>query len=587
MEPINDPTEFYLGLLEKNLRTQNSFLSLSSPNPHFKSNVKNFSTTFTNAIIMMNIMKSNSLSARKIVKTLNRYVKKQRNKQLSFNYWDKNVDEYKNIPYPDDLDDTFCALTALHEYDDSYLTGKDMRRIIELLVHQEAEVGGPYYTWITDGDDIEWRDIDLAVNSNIAYFLSRVGIDLPNISNLVEKAIDNDRINSRYYPQSSPVAYFISKWYQGPKKTKLVAILEKMYDLPSSTFLDKLLVSISLVRHGQSNHPNVQRTFEILSKSRNIANKAYPFYRGVNPNSDGMKYFSGSPSLTLSFAVEFLTLHDTKISSKKRLIDSDRNKLAEVNRLAFESAESELRLAKGEIQKCGLDRLKVMSKNPDMAMITAIPCIAYSSLKTKKKIKKDILDALSLATLFGWLAYDIYDDFFDNHGTPAQLSVANFALRKLSSIFTSEYLPRDFHEYFHRVMAVVDNANAKESNRVPVKFHRGNLIIDKKLFSTAKSINKLHEKSIAHVLGVVAIYSLLKKSTSSSETSSANKFFENYLSARQMIDDMHDWEEDLSMGKLNSSSAQMVIFAYESGIDRLSINQLRLLFLGKNCNQDL
>jgi len=577
MKQVESLIEFYLESLVANLKGRNSFYSLSSSSPQFDANVFEFSTVFSNAIILQNLM-SSKLESNKITETLNIFLRKQKNNQLSFNYWSKKSPEYKKIPYPDDLDDTFCSLSALSMYDRYYLSGKDMRKITDLLVHQEAKLGGPYFTWIVGENDIEWKDIDLAVNSNIAYFLSLYDIDLPNITEFIEKAINSDKLQSKYYPLSTPIAYFISKWYQGSEKSSLILFLEKKYESVEATFLDKLLVSIALLNYNLKEHPYISNTLNQLSCEPLSAQMPYPFYRGVNPLNDGKKYYSGSQSLTTSFALEFLTLYQKLAGTNIEHKENNVNQLIHINEKIFKKVSKELITAKGEIKYEGLKRLKIMSKNPDMHLITAIPYITYKSIKTNKVIDERILEKLSTATLYGWLAYDIYDDFFDNQGKPAELSVANFSLRKLTEIFTSTFLPQKFHDFFHKIMNDVDNANAEECKGPQVNITNNMLSINAALVKKAKDLKSIYEKSIGHVLAVVAVYSLVDKLPNHKNTKKIINFFKHYLTARQIIDDMHDWEEDLRMGKLNSCTSRMIIHAFDNKQLELSVEELRLLF---------
>jgi len=79
--------------------------------------------------------------------------------------------EFKSKPYPDDLDDTFCALNALYLFDRKLISGSAYAYIIQLLTKVEKNEGGPYKTWLVSKKTSGWDDVDIVVNSNIAYFL--------------------------------------------------------------------------------------------------------------------------------------------------------------------------------------------------------------------------------------------------------------------------------------------------------------------------------------------------------------------------------------------------------------------------------
>lgn len=563
-------------ILEKNILNNDSFESLSSANTDFSSDCLKFHTVFTNAIILICLSESKTSVSDTISRKLFSFLKKQKGDLCTFNYWDKNSKEYSKIPYPDDLDDTFCALLAMYKFNKLSISGNDLKKILEVLISQEVETGGPYYTWLVDQNDVEWKDIDLAVNSNIANFLTEFGIELQNITSFIDESINNNSIKSRYYPTSTPVAYFISRSYKGQSKKKLKNTLETLYSRESSTLLDRIIISSSLLRLNLFQHELVARTIETLLDANINTSNAFPFYRGVNPFLNGKKYYAGSENLTAALTIEFLTLY------KKKAIEigasHTKASLEKQNRIVCNDVSLELQQAHGIIAEYGAERLDTLLKNPDMAFITCIPYIIYRSFKTPIKIENFILADIAKATLFGWLAYDIYDDFFDNQSIPYHLSVANFSLRKLSTTFTSDYLSKEFHSFFHETMNIVDNANASEAKMPIIKVKNNALILDDKIIPIIRSNASPENKSIGHILPIVAIYSLVGYSPQHNKTLTAINFFKNYLAARQLIDDMHDWEEDLKLGKINTVAFQIINEALKKQKKKVTINYLRSLF---------
>src|SRR5438876_3918375 len=133
------------------------------------------------------------------------------------------------MPYPDDLDDTFCALSALRLHDPDLVNEAALGRVVHLLVALETQVGGPYRTWIAPEDaPAVWRDVDLAVNANIAYFLRLTGTTLPGLTAIMEQGIMAKTLSSPYYPSLYPVAYFVARAYQGPEGVALANQLRSL-----------------------------------------------------------------------------------------------------------------------------------------------------------------------------------------------------------------------------------------------------------------------------------------------------------------------------------------------------------------------
>ena len=98
--------------------------------------------------------------------------------------------------------------------------------LVSLLTSLEIKEGGPYKTWLVDKKVKKiWKDVDLAVNSNIAYLLFLNEIDIPNLSRFINSKIAKLDFNSPYYPTPFPIIYFISKFYNGKHKERIINFL--------------------------------------------------------------------------------------------------------------------------------------------------------------------------------------------------------------------------------------------------------------------------------------------------------------------------------------------------------------------------
>jgi hypothetical protein len=77
--------------------------------------------------------------------------------------------------------------------------------------------------------------------------------------------------------------------------------------------------------------------------------------------------------------------------------------------------------------------------------------------------------------------------------------------------------------------------------------------------------SQLANKSLGHALGPVAILFALGCGENSAEVKGAMRFFKNYIIARQLNDDAHDWEDDLKRGQINAVGALLLNDAKGSG----------------------
>src|SRR5258708_6891484 len=193
---IHKAVEYLLGQQEKD----GNFITLSSKNPNNFTGAFQFHSTFTTSLILSSlseIEKSEKVS--KIQKIAVSFLLSQKSKSNSFNYWTRESDEAQKMPYPDDLDDTSCAWSGLYLFDKSLIDGITLAKIVAILNLTEEKEGGPYKTWIvSDKADKVWRDVDIAVNSNVAYFLSLLEIDLPNVTNFINSCIEKNKLISPY-----------------------------------------------------------------------------------------------------------------------------------------------------------------------------------------------------------------------------------------------------------------------------------------------------------------------------------------------------------------------------------------------------
>jgi hypothetical protein len=169
-------------------------------------------------------------------------------------------------------------------------------------------------------------------------------------------------------------------------------------------------------------------------------------------------------------------------------------------------------------------------------------------------ISNQILLELGAANLYGWIAYTIYDDFFDREGDPRLLSVANMSLRESSELFNG-VLPPDmwFSQYVKKVFDQIDEANLDET--VTMRCDPDEVW---NIPNPPSGVCNLAQKSLGHLLGPMAIMWALGYTNESQEFQSIEEFFKHYLIARQLNDDAHDWESDSARGIITPVVAELI-----------------------------
>lgn len=574
MNEIERAIQKGINYLAKNQEEDGGFLSLSSPNPHDFSLARKFHTLFPVALILSSLNKlPDGVGGKTIRKKAVQFLLTQKSPYWTFNYWQRDSREARKMPYPDDLDDTSCALAAIFEYDKKLINAKALTNILAVLTALEEKEGGPYRTWLVDerGGE-EWKDIDLVVNCNVAYFLSLQEVSLKSINKFVEQAIETKKYHSRYYPSFYPIAYFISRFYKGKKKRELAECIlskrEANYKWENPLFT-ALAVS-SLLNLGFSSS-DLEKSIEyILGEQGNGSWKPYALY--PDPVISGKLYYCGSRALTTAFCIEalgkFSARSESVRKSRKAETDGDqkrmRKKIVAITDQRFSNLHSEL------TEKFLAVRKKIL-KGDKTNQVTLLPYYVQKSLGNNKPADENVLAELGAAGLYGWMAYTIYDDFFDGEGDPEVLSLANICLRELTSIYCDNFAKDEkFLRFFRNTMDRIDSANAWEVSNCRAQLTGSSLTIPDRLPEFGK-LERLANRSIGHALGPVAVLYLDTGNIESPDVKNLMAFFENYIIARQLNDDAHDWEDDLKRGQLSPTVVAVLKRYVKSNVSKGSM----------------
>lgn len=170
-----------------------------------------------------------------------------------------------------------------------------------------------------------------------------------------------------------------------------------------------------------------------------------------------------------------------------------------------------------------------------------------SSLRRPASLSKAQLIDLDAAIVCGWAAYTVYDTFLDTIGERSQLPIANIAMRSsvamLQSIAAHTAKPPDILGAF----TTMDCANATELVQTRLSVHDGTLALTA-LPVYAQSL-QLAARSIAHTLGPQIVLAASKATAQQKKT--VVTALQHYLAARQLADDLHDWQEDIRTGQVS------------------------------------
>jgi hypothetical protein len=533
-----------------------SFWGLTSSSKNFDKAIKR-ETIFPTCLILSNLSQCDKSLIRPDQKLrIVNFLLGQKSENGSFNYWKRGSTDEKNEPYPDDLDDTFCALAAIHEFDHQRISDESLMNAITLLTLVEKKEGGPYFTWlVNEKSSSDWKDVDLAVNSNVAYFLSLQEISLESINSLIRSAVSKKDFSSPYYHSIYSVLYFISRFYQCDETEKIIDFVLKKRgkDFSWGNALDTSLSCLTLLNFGVSEDivkPSVLKIASLQNKDGSW--DALPFV--VEKIEKNVKYYSGSKELTTSFCVRAIS---DFVKKKSEAVEENQKKDVFKTKEALNFEKKVLRKTQKIVKELE-GEIKIELQNSVDNVIESekmrdeIILLLFHFQKVLKKRGCDVGDSVvvdfGVVSVLGWVAYGLYDDIIDGERGVENVSLANTFLRELTVLYSSvakndKRLMRFFCETMHKV----ECANFRETRKLRVDVVDGKIALDKKM---PKEFDKsfLFDRSRGHFLGIGSMILLAGNKKNSKEFVNMFLFFKHYIIAKQLNDDMHDWEEDMRKG---------------------------------------
>jgi len=383
----------------------------------------------------------------------------------------------------------FLALSAIAKYNPELIDGGAMAKILMFLTLAEVKEGGPYYSYINKQD----KEIDIVTNVTIAYFLALQDVDLPELNDLIDSAIEAGNFNSRIFESIYSLVYLISNFYKGDKKEKLINF--------------------------------------ILEKRNERNNQLYIWIADLALDN----------------------LRNKKVNVAGRVVEDEQE--LKIMELIVKTAEEEFSALEIDAQKLAIREIqKTIKGNKDGQMSLMAYYFKKALGKNGEKFSDSLIAKMGVANIFFWTAFIIYDDFWDEDeaANPQILPIANLYARHYVDFFDF-VLPENtgFRAFFHKLMDNLDAANAWENMYCRARVEGSKFFIPEKLPDYGDYEFKFRPAS-GHILGPVAMLISLGYSLDSAEVKNIILYFKNYLIAMQINDDAHDWEEDLKRGHIST-----------------------------------
>lgn len=473
--------------------------------------------------------------AEQVCARLSTFLKREQSERGTWNYWASAELARTTFSYPDDLDDTACALSAL-ALSGHRLDGAGIARLAAVLQAVQRKPGGPYRTWLVGPRaKAAWRDCDLAVNANVGYLLHLYGAYPRGLVRYLERGLAGEHWGSRYYPTQYPLLYFLSRGYHGSQKARLTERLSALVPLvlQEGTTLEVSLVLSSAVRLGAEEETR-RLLIERLLVLRKSGWLAEPFC--LDPARPAGQYVAGAPALTAALAAEALTLALAGSARPQSMLNE--RVLAQVKR-AVAAQPAALR---AELE-AGLERIQLINQ------ATPIFDLAERTRQaTGRPLPRSLLVALGVATGWGWLCYTILDDVLDTTCAITKLPAGVWAERAMLDSFRSVLPNPQFQRAVTATLNAMDAANAWEVSATRIASPGPQVRLVRAAIPDYGDYATLAGRSLGHQLAPLAV---LYAAGMGNKAGSLQRFFHHFLIARQLNDDAHDWKEDFLRGQLN------------------------------------
>ncbi len=535
------------------------FESTSLATKYAKEGDQTYRTTFFPSLILQALRDVQLKPVIGVKKQIADFIIGQKSATWSFNYWDRQSDEFRSKPYPDDLDDTFCALAALQAERPEIFTPTVLAAIAKLLITTELQEGGPYKTWLTTLPNLEWHDVDVAVNANIANFLSQQEIELPSIMKLVETAISSNQLKSPYYTNAYPLIYFIARWYDGEhSRTLIETLLTRKKGVGWQHPQRTAMVITSLLRLGYD-YRKLESAVEYLLHLQQADGGWEAEAFCMDPSIDNGIRYGSSRALSTALCIEAITVYEEKARKLKKTSSKETAQKKFYDSVTF-FVEHRIKSIERSELRSGLYKIFKQIKTQDNdSQIILLPLLVAHSFGYAQPT--ETLQQLSCISLWGWMAYTTYDDFLDGEGEARLLPAANVCLRYLVEQLTS-LLPSSpsFHKEADRIMERLDAANAWEL--VNCRGYQVNQVLHVTQIPDYGDYWQLADRSLGHTISALGVLYASGVSSKSPAMNALRDFMYHYLIARQLNDDAHDWYEDLLQDHVNAVAASLLNAMY-------------------------
>lgn len=387
-------------------------------------------------------------------------------------------------------DEVFLTITALWQHNPKLIGGDTLAAAVKRLIACETAAGGPYYNH-------EGR-VEPGLNAIIALLAQKVAQPLPNVQTFLQNATHSS-------PLLAPAG--------------LAYILTQARIAPSATLATPLQAAVALFGVAQAGVTDHAKHIILSQQQSNGLWPAEAFFTGHKSNI-----------VTNAIIVGTLARQQKPTAPPNQSLHLDTLRTAA--RL----------LPRTPVARKLLGTIQAVDVHYE---ITLLPFLFAKALQAP--ISKKQCQLLCVANVCGWIAYTVFDDFLDGTGQPAHLPLACQAIRRSLTCFGQATNSPAFAAYLQTVFDTMDTANRWEATkcRLPVT----DITITINALPRQGLIRNTAERSLAHILGPMA--AVMASTTNPERIRLVETSLKHYLTARQLNDDLHDWQQDTRAGHVS------------------------------------
>lgn len=456
------------------------------------------------------------------------FLKKHISPIYSWNY----ITRDEASPYPDDLDDTFLALTALSLYEPLFITPERFVGITNLLISQETIPGGPYKTWITQ--DPSWDNVDIVVNSSIYFFLTAHHITLPRLEKYFREKLTQGNLLSNFYHNHLVVFYFLSRAIPASLQATCSNVFNSyLLRNPANAYQEQILVD--LIKNSLRGAP--------VYADHSIYKTIEPFGFFIEKMTESETIYSSCPAFSIALALELAYLRRPPTVPAGTIFEVSFNKALLSLSLFIEKDTY--------VYKKLYEYLENLKQHSALKFLFATELVAQSLNSTlRPTLSGETITYLNLATLLGWIGFTLQDDIADREHSSSEIPLATAAITTVYKIINQVLFGISDSTSIETILMRINEHLLRETTFYHLP------IINNTITYSAEHITPVElvassQKSLGLAIGPIALCYLLSSEQRFQQASLITQWYELILTIKQTLDDMHDWFQDLERGFIN------------------------------------